>query len=645
MKNIESQTALSPSPAGSPFFWLTVGLSSIYAVVFGYLSIAKFQSFHCGVFDIGVMIQTFWNTAQGRLMEESVNLGFPISRLWVAHAEVIYIPLSLIYKLLPSPNTILILQSIFLAAGAIPVYLLARHHLGHELLAVSFAVAYLLYPGMQNANLTDVHGLAFSPALLLFAFYFLQNRRYVAFWIFAVLALWCREDIAILLFMMSLYAFFILKERRIGAGLCALSLFWLFMALKGRYFIMDWAGVTLNASEDPSRSHWSQLDSGRVIFKRPFYFLDEILLTKLNVRYLIDVLGPLAFLSLLAPFELAMAAPIFAIYLLGDWVAAKSVSVYYAAPIIPFVFISAIMGLHNLRVYWERRLVAGKNFWSTPRFAGVVGFLIVTLSLAFFSLESNARQAGAWKRTPRHEKIDMLIARIPSSASLSADLYLGTHAAERREFCVFPERLDKVEYVLYDFYAPEYRFMTRDTFFLPVEHPLNPPIRQVLHSGAFGCIWFDDGIALFKRGIDRKASWEKLAFAEESEIRERADVAVGGLQFRGYTRQIDARIFEKRVLHFTTFWKRRDLVAGDRFVYQLSNGAHVYEFANEPAWGLWPIAEWPENKLIRDEVYWDIPADLPNGEFEIAVKLEKAAMANGDADDDKAVKLLSAKIR
>jgi hypothetical protein len=442
---------------------------------------------------------------------------------------------------------------------------------------------------------------------------------------------------------MGAYAFFFLKERRVGAGLCVLSLFWLFMALKGRYLIMDWAGIALSRSEDPVRSHWSQLEGGIVILRRPLYFLDEILLTKINLRYLIGVFGPLAFLSLFAPFEIAMAAPMFAIYLLGDWVAAKVVSTYYAATVTPFVFISAIFGLRNLRAYLERRLTAGKNFLAMPRFA-VVGVLVVTFSIFFFSVASNARQAGDWKRTPRHKKIDKAIAQIPASASLSADLYLGTHAAERRQLFVFPERLDEVKYVLYDFYAPEYRFMTRDTFFLPVEHPLNQPIRRVLSSDEFGCVWFDDGIAVFERGADLDVSREKLAFAGESEIRALADVAIGGLQFRGHTRQVDAHMFDKRILHFTAFWERRQAVVDNRFVYRISNKACTYEFVHEPVFGLLSPADWPENQLVRDEVYWDVPGDLPGGEYDVAVKLEDAVAANGHVAATEFVKLFTVKL-
>jgi hypothetical protein len=242
--------------------------------------------------------------------------------------------------------------------------------------------------------------------------------------------------------------------------------------------------------------------------------------------------------------------------------------------------------------------------------------------VAFCVKLSQARNVHEWQRTERHEMIDGVIASIPSSASFTTDLVLGARATERRELYVFPENLREVDYVLYDFYAPEYRFMSRSDYFLPVVHPLNDSIRYVLSSGDFACVKYGDGIALFQSNGDRMGGRDALAFADENEIRTPARIAVDSLIFCGYSRQRDAEIFEKRVLRVTTFWQRTGSLTGNSFVYRISNDAARFEFEHPPVFGLYAPAEWPAGQLIRDEIFWDVPENLPKGEYEMAVALD-----------------------
>ncbi len=71
-----------------------------------------------------------------------------------------------------------------LAAGAWPVYRLARHRLS-PLSAAAAGVAYLLNPFTQNLSLFEFHFIAFAVPLLLFAAAAYQRQRFGEF------AAWC----------------------------------------------------------------------------------------------------------------------------------------------------------------------------------------------------------------------------------------------------------------------------------------------------------------------------------------------------------------------------------------------------------------------------------------------------------------------
>ncbi|MCK4423437.1 MAG: DUF2079 domain-containing protein, partial [Candidatus Omnitrophica bacterium] len=81
--------------------------------------------------------------------------------------EPIFFPLSLLYLIFSNPCTLLVTQSIFIALGAWPLYLIARDRFKSETVALCFASAYLLYPTLQYANLFDFHGDALAPAFFL----------------------------------------------------------------------------------------------------------------------------------------------------------------------------------------------------------------------------------------------------------------------------------------------------------------------------------------------------------------------------------------------------------------------------------------------------------------------------------------------
>ena len=73
-------------------------------------------------------------------------------------------------RVIPHPATLLAVQSVVLSLGAVPAYILGRRLWGTPLSGFVAAVAYLLYPPLQFANLFDFHADAFATPILLAAF-------------------------------------------------------------------------------------------------------------------------------------------------------------------------------------------------------------------------------------------------------------------------------------------------------------------------------------------------------------------------------------------------------------------------------------------------------------------------------------------
>ena len=96
------------------------------------------------------------------------------------------------------------------------LFALARHKVYSQWLALGFAVAFLLNPAIQAANWLEFHPVTLAPTLLLATFYFLISGRTGWYVVFAVLAAGCKEEIALLVLMVGLYAAVVLRRVRLG---------------------------------------------------------------------------------------------------------------------------------------------------------------------------------------------------------------------------------------------------------------------------------------------------------------------------------------------------------------------------------------------------------------------------------------------
>ncbi|MET0595521.1 MAG: DUF2079 domain-containing protein, partial [Polyangiaceae bacterium] len=170
-------------------------------------------------FDLGLFENLFYNTLHGRH-------GIAIGRTYFGeHAEFLLYPLVPIYALAPRTSTLLGLQSVFMGGAAIPIYLLARRWLGASQAFLATAI-YLLYPALHGPNLYDFHFLPLSIFFVAWAGYFFFANRWVLFWIAVVLALACREDVALGAAAIGLALTMHRWRRRVGAYLFVVSAVW-----------------------------------------------------------------------------------------------------------------------------------------------------------------------------------------------------------------------------------------------------------------------------------------------------------------------------------------------------------------------------------------------------------------------------------
>jgi len=214
----------------SRFVWLA---AAAFAAGFSALAVLRHRAFGSGRFDLGNMTQAVWSTANGNVLSVTDVHGEQISRLG-SHFDPILVLLAPLWALWPSPELLLVVQAVAVAAGAIPVFWLARAHLDSERAAAALAVAYLLFPPVQWLTVSDFHPVSLACPLLLFAWWFLDQRRLLPFALFAAAALATKEHVGLTIAAMGVWYAIRYREPRTGFAIAIVALLGVLVFIRRR---------------------------------------------------------------------------------------------------------------------------------------------------------------------------------------------------------------------------------------------------------------------------------------------------------------------------------------------------------------------------------------------------------------------------
>ncbi|MEW6481984.1 MAG: DUF2079 domain-containing protein [bacterium] len=202
-------------------------LTFLYIAIYSYLSVIQYNGFFTGHHDLAIFDEAIWNTIKGRILNTSVTLGY---NFLGEHFSLILLILAPFYLIWQDPKMLLVLQSLFLGLGAIPVFLIAKDKLKHNLLSLSFSFAYLFHPFISRVNLFEFHEICLAPFFLLFTFYFLQRRIWLLYFIFLFLSLMIKEDLSLIIIALGIYSFFKINKK-IGIITFIIGILWAYTSV------------------------------------------------------------------------------------------------------------------------------------------------------------------------------------------------------------------------------------------------------------------------------------------------------------------------------------------------------------------------------------------------------------------------------
>jgi uncharacterized membrane protein len=409
---------------------MTVAVAAVaYGAGYAALSVLRHRAFATGRFDLGNMVQAVWWTAHGHPLRMTNLHGDQISRL-AAHVDPLLAVFGPLWWIWPSPDLLLVAQALAIAAGAWPVYWLARKHLGSPRAALGFALAYLLYPATGWLTLNEFHPVALATPLLLYAFRFLDNDRLVPFTVFAVAAAASKEEIGLVVAGFGLW--YALARRRVAAGLviAALGFAWSVIAIAVVIPHFHTAG------ESDFYGRYSEVGGSaagivKTTFTHPSRIADAAF-TGRDLRYVLQLVLPLAGLSLLAPLVLIAALPELALNLLSATPTQTSIHFHYTAGLIPPLVIAAVLGAKRVSRWGVAAALA-------VVIAALVGAYRLGPIPGWRHVPGGSRFQATAAHVTEHDQIAAKALRlIPTSAVVSATNTLGAHLSARRRILSFP---------------------------------------------------------------------------------------------------------------------------------------------------------------------------------------------------------------
>ncbi|MDD5304304.1 MAG: DUF2079 domain-containing protein [Elusimicrobia bacterium] len=405
--------------------------------------------------DRATHLEILWRSTHGLGLTSPMSAAFFTGPHWFAahFTPLLFAAYWPFFKLFPGQAVLTILQIAYIASAAVPLFLFARKKLGAEPAALVVAT-FFCYPTLHYIAIYGTAYLELSIPALAWALWALEEERTTAFLAAAAVALSVREEVALVVAALGVYAF--LRGRRaLGLGVAAAGALYFLIVLKGVIpsYRSDnslvYMGNYRSWGSTPVEILWG-------VLSHPLSTAAKLMSAPRLGNAAIYLL-PLALLPLLDPLGLLVALPNVATTFMSDSVTNYNFTLYYLCPTIPILFFSTVRGIERL-----------EKFRPASTLPACAALAAASLSCAhFFGPSPISRQfwdasykVGVFRSTSYHRSqyvptaaaaaARRLAARVPSDAAVSAPQHLLPLLFDRRRMLVFPALDEGIDYVLID---------------------------------------------------------------------------------------------------------------------------------------------------------------------------------------------------
>ncbi|HEX9530218.1 MAG TPA: DUF2079 domain-containing protein [Acidimicrobiales bacterium] len=479
-------------PDAPPVVVLAVMMAA-YVAVFGTLTWRQQSHFGTFGFDMGIHDQGIWLLSRFRDPYDTV-----VGRNYLGHhvnlVSLLFVPA---YWLGAGPHFLYLAETLALAVGALPVWLLARDRLGNGWTALPLAAAYLLYPSIEWINWWHFHPDALMVTPLLLAWWLAARARWRWFAAAVAVLLVCKEDAA--LAVAALGAVLVIRRVRergprawkAGAVTAAVGAGWFLVATKALIPLLNGGQRAFYEDMFPAFGH----GLGTIAFNFVAHpsRLWHLATKPDRLRYYRQLLAPVGAVALGAPLPLLIAAPQLAVNVTASLGYTHDIRYHYSSIVAATVLIATVEAIGR----WRHRPAVVR---------ALVGLVAATALAANVDLSPSplgtAYHSGIWApASPRIAALDAAVGEVPPGAGVSASYTLVPHLTHRATAYEFPN-----PWVLSNWLDRRRRPDPAKVQFLVLDRTLNPDQAGLIDeltgaTGPFEIVYDRDQVIVARRVV------------------------------------------------------------------------------------------------------------------------------------------------
>jgi uncharacterized membrane protein len=404
-------------------------LVSIIGSAYSALSILRHRHFSSSAF--GIFDQVIWLYSRFEAPYSTIRANRLDENILGDHFHPILILLAPLYWLTNTVEALLVAQAFLFTIAIFPIFFFTRKRLGTPA-AYMFSISYALFWGVQRAVEFDFHEIALAVPLIAWSIYFIDDKRWRAYYFCIALLLLTKEDLSLLVIFLGFYLVTV-KEFKRGLLTSLAGALW-FVAVM-RLFIPYFAG-------DGNYHYWTYIQFGpnflaavRTIVKNPLLAARELFLPAEKLHTYFLVFAPFLCLSFLSPLFILLI-PLLVERFLSAQPLYWTTGFHYTAAISPIVAMASADGLSKIV-----RLINNKRLHTAVIIASSAVVLTVnTIMLPKLPLWQ-LMNPNYWRLNQSDLTGREALLLIPSTASVAAQGTVLPHLSHRKYIYFMPYNL------------------------------------------------------------------------------------------------------------------------------------------------------------------------------------------------------------
>jgi uncharacterized membrane protein len=478
--------------------WLIYVLIGLGSILYMVSSILKYNHFQLPSMDFGLSVQAIWEYSH--FMIPAASSIRHLHNILADHFHPIWILVSALFWIWRDPRTLLIFDSIIVSFGSLAIYWMAKKILNNNLTALILSFGYLFFIGIQLALDFPFRGDTLATTFLVFAIWFLYNKKWLKYFIMVVLILMSKESFGLYILFLGIFAIVWRKEWKVGIITALAGAIW-FMGIVG-YVIPHLRGGPYHIFT------YSQLGSSfgqvlKTIILNPFYTIHVFTNPVVKINTILTLFGAGGFLIFLCPVFLILAIPmLFERFLSTDtsfWV----LLFHYSVTLTPVIFMGAIFGAHNLiKKYTNEKILPIVTF--------LIFFSTIFISCAWRTPLLHLAKKSFYKPEPQVATISQAIKLISSDAMVTTQDTIVPNLAMRKQIYQYPDYLTDSQFDLFDTRSGTYPIIDKKFY--------TKSITDLINNPKYGIIYSQGSTILFEKNTASKVrvSNEVNAFIENN---------------------------------------------------------------------------------------------------------------------------------